>query len=190
MKRLIESVVESVLEKGLKKPVRQLCYGELLTGASLVLCLCVCGLFWNRFGLSSTLQTLLILSISIIGENFVAGRGYYRDGDIGLRRGGAQKFPKVEFTHLSEKWVSRSPSVGNYQLSCQNHYIRIDSHSALTRRLPSQVKGAGFRSQAPARFVSAGKSRRSSRVQISPSAPFSFCSNAHYHLCSPFFCES
>ena len=34
------------------------------------------------------------------------------DGDIGLEMGGAQKFPKVEFTHLSEEWVSRSPSVG------------------------------------------------------------------------------
>ena len=35
------------------------------------------------------------------------------DGDIGLGKGGAQKFPKVEFTHLFEKWVSRSPSVGS-----------------------------------------------------------------------------
>lgn len=30
------------------------------------------------------------------------------DGDIELRMGGAQKFPRVEFTHLSEKRVSRS----------------------------------------------------------------------------------
>ncbi len=34
------------------------------------------------------------------------------DGDIGLRRGEAQKFLKVEFTHLSGIWVSRSLSVG------------------------------------------------------------------------------
>ena len=33
------------------------------------------------------------------------------NGDIGLEMGGAQKFPKVEFTHLFERWVSRSPSV-------------------------------------------------------------------------------
>ena len=33
------------------------------------------------------------------------------DGDIGLGKGGAQKFPKVEFTHLSERWVSRSQMV-------------------------------------------------------------------------------
>ena len=33
------------------------------------------------------------------------------NGDIGLRTGGAQKFPKVEFTHLFERWVSRSRSV-------------------------------------------------------------------------------
>jgi len=33
------------------------------------------------------------------------------DGDIGLGRGGAQKFPKVEFTHLFERWVNRSQSV-------------------------------------------------------------------------------
>jgi hypothetical protein len=32
-------------------------------------------------------------------------------GDIGLRKGGAQKFPKVEFTHLSERWVNRSSIV-------------------------------------------------------------------------------
>ena len=33
------------------------------------------------------------------------------DGDIGLRNGGAQKFPKVEFTHLFEKRVIRILSV-------------------------------------------------------------------------------
>ena len=39
------------------------------------------------------------------------------DGDIGLRTGGAQKFPKVEFTHLFERWVNRSLSVvcDNYE---------------------------------------------------------------------------
>ena len=79
------------------------------------------------------------------------------DGDIGLRMGGAQKFSKVEFTHLFEKRVSRSQIVN----PLQNHYIRMEFHSALMRRLPSLVKGAGFRSL----------SRRSSRVQISPSAP-------------------
>ena len=33
------------------------------------------------------------------------------NGDIGLRRGEAQKFPKVEFTHLLGMRVSRSLSV-------------------------------------------------------------------------------
>ena len=64
------------------------------------------------------------------------------DGDIGLRMGGAQKFSKVEFTHLFEKRVSRSQIVN----PLQNHYIRIKFHSASMRRLPSLVKGAGFRS--------------------------------------------
>jgi hypothetical protein len=35
------------------------------------------------------------------------------NGDIGLGTGGAQKFPKVEFTHLSERWISRSLSVAS-----------------------------------------------------------------------------
>ena len=38
------------------------------------------------------------------------------DGDIGLRTGRAQKFPKVEFTHPYERWVNRSLSiVDNYE---------------------------------------------------------------------------
>ena len=41
------------------------------------------------------------------------------------------------------------------------------------RRLPSLVKGVGFRSLFLQHSVAKGKSRRSSRVRISPSAPFS-----------------
>ena len=48
------------------------------------------------------------------------------DGDIGLRMGGAQKFPKVEFTHLSERWVSRS------QMVVSDIYVRAVSYTHLT----------------------------------------------------------
>ena len=43
------------------------------------------------------------------------------NGDIGLRMGGAQKFPKVEFTHLSERRVIRSLSVVSY--NCERDHL-------------------------------------------------------------------
>lgn len=78
MRRLIESVVESLFEKRLNRTIKQPRYSELLIGCSLVLCFCTCWLLWNRFGWASCFQTIFILLISVLGENYISGRGYYR----------------------------------------------------------------------------------------------------------------
>ena len=82
MRRLIESVVESLFEKKLNRTDKQSRLSELLTGGSLALSFYTCWLLWNRVGWVSSLQIIFILLVSILGENYISGRGYYQYSEV------------------------------------------------------------------------------------------------------------
>ncbi len=78
MRRLRESTPVSLLEKKIDAKNETIRLDILLTGGSLVLCICTCWVLWTISEWASFFQAVFILIVSILGENCVSGRGYYR----------------------------------------------------------------------------------------------------------------
>jgi hypothetical protein len=77
MRRLRETTA-SILLKRAEERVELQRFSVLLTCGSFILSLCTCWLLWNIVGWASALQAGFIVIVSVLGENYVSGLGYYR----------------------------------------------------------------------------------------------------------------